>query len=68
MSLHAGIDTVAFVSSGLFTKTYGASEQANINSLYVSRGLLEKAPNPLPLLTWIKNTLGKLFKTHLMEF
>lgn len=46
MSLHAGIDTVAWVSMGLFTKTYGASEQANINSLYVSLGLLEKAPEP----------------------
>lgn len=43
MSLHSGIDTVAFVSRGLFTKTYGASDQPNINSLFLSRGLIEKA-------------------------
>lgn len=43
MSLHNGIDTVAFVSLGLYTKTYGASEQSNINSLFVSLGLLEEA-------------------------
>jgi len=43
MSLHSGIDTVGFVSSGLFTKTFGLTEQANINNLFVSLGLLEGA-------------------------
>ena len=44
MSLHSGIDTVAFVSLGLYTKNYGDSEQANINNLYASLGLYEDAP------------------------
>ena len=43
MSLHNGIDTVGFVSLGLYTKTYGAADQKNINSLFVSLGLLEIA-------------------------
>ena len=43
MSLHQGLDTVAWVSLGLFTKTYDASEadQDNINKLFVSLGLIE---------------------------
>lgn len=45
MSLHAGIDTVAIVSGGCFSKTYGASAPANIANLYVSRGFFEDAPN-----------------------
>jgi len=44
MSLHSGIDTCAFVSLGLYTKNYGVGEQANVNSLFVSLGLLEEAP------------------------
>ena len=47
MSLHNGIDTVAFISLGLYTKNYSAGVypygQSNINSLYVSLGLLEDA-------------------------
>lgn len=54
MSLHNGIDTCAFVSLGLFTKTFGASTytiidghpvvtQAGVNSLFVSLGLVESA-------------------------
>lgn len=45
MSLHSGIDTVAIISGGCFTKTYGSSAPANIANLYASRGLLEDAPN-----------------------
>lgn len=45
MSLHAGIDTVAVITGGVFTKTYGASAPANIANLYTSRGFLEYAPN-----------------------
>lgn len=45
MSLHSGIDTVAIISFGDFTKTYGASAPANIANLYVSEGYLEDAPN-----------------------
>jgi len=49
MSLHSGIDTYAFISLGLYTKNYSAGGyypygQANINSLFVSLGLLEGAP------------------------
>lgn len=45
MTLHAGLDTVAIISYGVFTKTYGSSAPANIANLYVSRGLFEDAPN-----------------------
>ena len=55
MSLFNGIDTVSFVSLGLYTKTFGAAtptieggrpyvSQASINSLFISLGLLEGAP------------------------
>jgi len=49
MSLYNGIDSCAFVSLGLYTKNYNAGGsypfgQANINSLFVSLGLLEGAP------------------------
>jgi len=68
MSLHNGIDTVAWVSIGLFTKTYGVADQENINSLFVSLGMLESAPEPSAIVLWLTNILGKLFKTRLMEF
>lgn len=45
MSLHSGLDTVAIVSEGVFTKTYGSASASNIANLYASRGLLEDAPN-----------------------
>ena len=38
-----GVDSVAFVSGGVYTKTYGSSDQANINNLFVSYGLVEEA-------------------------
>ena len=44
MSLHNGLDTVSIASLGLYTKTYGSSNQVNINSLFASLGLLETAP------------------------
>lgn len=47
MALHSGIDTVSFVSGGVYSETYGATDGANIASLFVSRGLLETAPTPL---------------------
>lgn len=45
MSLHAGLDTVAIISLGVFSKTYGASDPANIANLFASLGLFEDAPN-----------------------
>ena len=45
MSLHSGIDTVAIISHGVFTKTYGVDEEANLANLYASQGYLEDAPN-----------------------
>jgi hypothetical protein len=47
MSLHDGIDTVAIVSGGVFTETYGASHKSHIANLYASRGYMEDAPNTL---------------------
>lgn len=45
MSLHAGLDTVAIITGGVFTKTYGASAKGAIANLFTSRGWLEDAPN-----------------------
>ncbi len=44
MALHSGLDTVAIVSFGVFTKIYGAAEADNIADLHASRGYLEDAP------------------------
>lgn len=44
MSLHNGIDTVAIVSYGVYTETYGSATQKNICNLYSSLGLFEDAP------------------------
>lgn len=44
MALHSGIDTTAFVSYGVYSKTYGSTGKANIANLFVSYGLLEDAP------------------------
>lgn len=46
MPLHGGIDTVAVVSGGVYSATYGAADQDNINNLFVSYGLIEDAPSP----------------------
>ena len=43
MSLHEGIDTVSWVSLGLFTKTnepWGSPDQQHINNSFVSLGLV----------------------------
>lgn len=61
MSLHSGIDTVAIITGGSFTKTYGASNPANIANLYTSRGLFEDAPNVLV------NVVG-IIMMHLNQF
>ena len=44
MSLHNGIDTVAIITLGVFTKTYGAAAPGNIANLYASFGYFEDAP------------------------
>ncbi len=41
MSLHNGVDTVAWVSLGLYTKTFSSSEPQGIANLYASLGLIE---------------------------
>jgi len=47
MALHNGIDTVAYVCGGWYTKTYvTATGGGNIASLLVSYGMLEEAPSP----------------------
>jgi hypothetical protein len=43
MALQNGIDTVALLTFGVFTETYGAGEGGNIAALFLSRGLLEDA-------------------------
>ena len=46
MALHSGIDTVAVASRGVYTKTYGSTDQSTINILYASFGFAEEAPEP----------------------
>jgi hypothetical protein len=49
MSLHSGVDTVAFVSYGTYTETYASvANQANMNNLFAFYGLLEDAPSETP--------------------
>ena len=45
MALHSGIDTVAIVSRGYYTETYGAANPGNIANLFASWGYLEDAPD-----------------------
>jgi hypothetical protein len=44
MSLHNGIDTTAYVSFGVHSKTYTASDLDATADLYASFGMLENAP------------------------
>jgi len=43
MSLHNGIDTVAVATFGVYSETYGDSDDGNIAKLHASRGLIETA-------------------------
>ena len=45
MSLHAGIDTVAVATLGVFSKTYGTAALKNRCNLYASYGMIEDAIN-----------------------
>lgn len=63
IALHSGIDTTAFVSYGVYSKTYGASGKANIANLFVSYGLIEDAPEYTPsTLTRVFKLIGKGFR------
>ena len=53
MSLHNGIDTVAFITEGFYTKTYGNTGKVNIANLFAFYGLLEDAPIPVPVTRWL---------------
>ena len=44
MTLHNGIDTVAFISGGFYTETYGSSSSSRLANLFAFYGLLEDAP------------------------
>ena len=58
MGLHSGIDTVAFVSGGAYSETYGASAIANLTNLFCSYGLFEDAPDVAPVAGVAKVLLG----------
>lgn len=45
MALQSGLDTVAIVSFGVYSETYGSGEGSNIANLVASFGYLEDAPN-----------------------
>ncbi len=51
MSLHNGLDTVAIISDGVWTKTYGSTAPGNIANLFSSYGYFEDAPAETPPLT-----------------
>jgi hypothetical protein len=57
MALHNGIDTVAYASGGVFTKTYGSGQQKNICNLFASFGLVEDLP--ALILVWVRNFSAK---------
>ena len=63
MSLHNGLDHVAIVTAGVYTKTYGSTNKANIANLYASFGFLEDAPTLIliPLKNVVK-IVGSAFK------
>lgn len=44
MGLHLSLDTVAIISRGVYTETYGSSNKSRIANLYASLGYLEDAP------------------------
>ena len=44
MSLHNGLDTIAIISNGVYSKTYGSTGQKYICNLFASFGFLEDAP------------------------
>ena len=41
MALNNGIDTVSFVSGGVYSETYGAGNPRNLATLFVSYGMIE---------------------------
>ena len=47
MTLYSGIDTVSFISNGVYSETYGSADGGNIAALFVSYGMLESAPTPV---------------------
>ena len=53
MALYSGIDTIAFVSLGVYTETYGAVDTNNVASLFASLGLIERAPGPVAASTLV---------------
>ena len=48
MSLHNGIDTVSVATFGVFSETYGSTDDGNIAKLHVSRGLIESDITAVP--------------------
>ena len=63
MSLRNGLDTVAIVTAGVYSETYGSADKSNIASLYASLGLLEDAPAlvMVPFKNMVK-IIGSAFK------
>ena len=45
MALRNGIDTISYLTHGVYSETYGAADPENIASLFLSLGLLEDAPD-----------------------
>ena len=61
MALYNGLDPVAIISCGNYSKTYGSGDGSNIANLFVSYGLLEDAPTRA-LMDKIIKIIGSGFK------
>jgi len=57
MGLHSGIDTVAFVSNGVYTKTYGSTALQNICNLFASYGMVEDASEAVSVVEEVRTAL-----------
>lgn len=55
MALHSGIDTVAIVSLGVYSETYGSANTDNVADLFLSFGLLENAPEAAASTLWFSS-------------
>jgi len=52
MPLNNGIDTVSFLTFGVYSETFDGDDDAAIASLFVTLGLLENAPAPPEASGW----------------
>lgn len=68
MALHSGIDTVSFVSGGVYSETYVGTDTHNMASLFASYGMIEDAPEESSGFSGLRNpALFIIFKELVLE-